>query len=538
MERDREAYNLYDLASLISRTLKALGFSQLVVTPLALRALNIRRQEDVGGEIEIPQKAISIIAGAAIVGCRGALIIRSDELFALVGSLRELMLSGVRGALVLIVLPCKKAFSDPRLVTEATMVPLLEPLKPSMLPEVLEVGTDLSEAIEIPVMIQLPEGDLALRVPFLPKGIKAEPIFSKHWEFPYRWIYASFARNFERASLLREIYQKLFENFELNVISEDIKATTLISFGLCYHCAEELLESYAKRSEVSLMGLSIYVPSYAMTKPPSWLSRAISSSRRLVILERGSPLLEECIRKLALKEETQIIGSEILGREHWIMSSGELVRKTLEKVLNLESVPRLFAESVKELVKPAVSEAPPSLKLLAEILSDMLEKVRRVAIVSVAFDELTKPLIEQVLVARVTPDYDVRSRKYPVKIPADVLDVAYMSMSSILMALGARRSGFEGPIIAVTRLDRLAMWLESLSKAHNIALLILEPTRTDSTHRALVKLLEKQWRLVRIPIWEKSLIVQKLTNYFKKARRQSLPPLLILLLGSSFGYVL
>mgnify|MGYP000654456268 CR=1 FL=1 len=521
MKSYNKSYSLYEI---VFDSLKDLSFMTITTTIRSLYPYTKKRKLNVFF-FEDPTLALSTCLGTSLTGCRSAFITSSIDLYKIIPLLREISLSGIRGSLLLIV-TTTRGF-DPRLVSDVAFIPLLEPLDPLNIPHILETASELSEAIEVPLIIDLPEFDFKVSpMEVSVSSVSIEPIFSRHWEYPYRWIHESFTRNKERTALLSKIYERLFSEFEFNSIPDTFREKMILCFGWSYLYAKSYLESLRMKvdtSNMSLLGISIYVPLYVLSEPPSWFMRVLKNDvKEMLIIESGESILENYFSSLA-RGDLRIYGKKDLKR---YLPLHLLVRDLVSDFIKHKDAVTEYMAQVEGIVFPRLPSLEGALSHIVNIVTKVLNLIKGFVIVTTTSDVKLRNLLNEVMLSKAKADYDIKSRKYRVKLPVDVIDVAYASHNPISTTLGERLSGIKANLIVISSVIALIKCLDILSKLSRTVVLLLDENLPLSK-RYILNYIEKKYRLLRIPVWEEERVVFMIREYFSSKEES---PLIIFLL--------
>ncbi|MCD6510405.1 MAG: hypothetical protein J7L11_08485 [Thermoprotei archaeon] len=472
--------------------------------------------------VEDPITALSICLGASVTGCRAALALSSQELFEISSSLHEVVLSGIRGSLLILTSP--SLGFDPRLAASCSSVLYLEPLNVNDLSRFMEIASELSEAIEVPIVLGLPEFDFLGLVDIEVSSVRAEPVFSKHWEFPHRWMHESFVRNVERRITLSKIYERLFSEFEFNVIPEDLSERSILCAGYSYSYVTSYLQGLGKDTEISVLGISIFAPLHMLSSPPSWFKSLSDHVKELLVVELGEPILENYMRT-QLFGRIQIKGKADLKRH---LTSYVLVRHIVSDFLKLRDPTIEYLVRVEGLIPPQLPPLSSSVNHLVEILKTLLARTKGLIIVNAISCPRLRCLLNEVLISKAKADYDVKSRRYAIKLPVDVIDIAYRLLSPLGLGLGEIMAGFRGRIVVVTTIGDLARNHVLLDKLGKSIVLVLDDSAPISA-RLILGYVKKRYGMLRVPIWDKNKIISTVEEYLSSDVSS---PLVILLLFS------
>ncbi|RLF20314.1 MAG: hypothetical protein DRZ82_02580 [Thermoprotei archaeon] len=391
---------------------------------------------------ETSRDALSTAFGIAITGNRVAVFCKDYELFESLDLLYNMVVTGVRGSLLIMALRSNYKVFDPRIVSENTWAPVLEPLLHEEVFKFVEVGSELSEAIEVPFIISIPLAVFKAKVEMPVEGIDVEPIFSKHWEIKYRWILND--DHYDRILTLGKIYRRLFSVFEFNKV-EGVRERTIVAFGLAYDLASELLEEWKLRDKVSLIGISLYVPQCFM--PSVKALGDLRKCKRIIVVEHGMPLIRLWLERevhekdiVSSLEVRDVPMSDVpLMSVYWTLTIGlGLDKRDFEEYLR-----RITALSPKRVV---------TVKKYVKVLQSTLEGITKElesSVIVVGEDRIVKELIDYTKVSKVKRDYSITMRRYPILLPIDVFDLSLPGTDVLHVAKGIKLTNIRAVVLAV-----------------------------------------------------------------------------------------
>ena len=489
----------------IISVLKELGYVKLLATSKATSCLK-ELGELCSVEDDI-RDALSTAIGISVTGCRVGVFCKDHELEKALDILYSMAITGVRGSLLICVIRTHRRMADPRIITEATWIPLLEPLSLDSVIDYIRAGTELSEVIETPFMISLPYMRFRTIKKAPINGIKVPPIFSKHWEIRYRWIPNE--DHYDRVALLLKIYKRLMVKFEFNKV-EDIKDKTIIAFGLLYDFARNLLEERGLRSEVSLIGISLYVPRRSMPRAIDLMN--IDNCKTIIVLEHGLPFIKSWIEEHTSKE-AKIVDSTMLKEKRiayrtWMSAFWLLAR-------GLDQMERDLEEYIRRVYAISPERSLPlsnGILLVGELISKIAKQLKRKLTLVIGDGEIVEDLIDYIVISKAKPDYSVVTMRYPITIPLDAFDISIAGSNPFKVAEGVLHTNIEAFVVVVARGASLIKYHNDVKKG-TIPLIV---TVAKDNLRDVQRLLQKVYDVKVVDKKNVENVAKEIVKWYKK----------------------
>lgn len=427
----------------------------------------IRKHKDYNYYVEwsVNEKvALDLAAGASILGARTLIPMKNAGLNVAMDTLMTLVYGGVKGGMVLIVCDDPSAHyssneQDTRFASMAAEIPCFEPSNQQEAKDMVKSAFDLSEKLELPVMVRSVSrishgnGDVVLGKIREKKNILG---FNKHWKMQWRWNVYGPPGAVEKHKWL---YGKLneaknyAEKTEYNLLNlEGSENFGIIASGLAISYVKESLLNIEKNPNTLYLGLSYPVPL-------SKVSELIKSVSKVIVVEEGSSfLVEKAVRAIA-----QDIGStiKIYGKElnQIFKPYGEINTNIVNEALlkNLDIKTNISNEERnKNKNKYAESIVPRSSTLCTgcphlgtyAALKKVLKKISGNHILHGdigCYEQAGYGISSNKFVIT-----DELVKQYPIKSTYELLDTIYVMGSSLSMAQGQIKVGYkEGKVIAI-----------------------------------------------------------------------------------------
>lgn len=256
-------------------------------------------------------------------------------------------ISGANGGLVVLCADDPSMHSsqneqDSRFYAKFTMVPVFEPASQQEAYNMTRAAFELSEALEVPVMLRI-----TTRLAHSRAGVSRQEILPQNAmktpQNPKQFILLpAIARQSYKTLLAKqEKMEEASENSSFNVYTDaEDKSRGVIACGIAYNYYSE---NFPEGSPFPLYKLSQYPLSTTV------LNKMIEECDELIILEEGQPVLEEVIKGMSN------IGPKIRGRlDGTLPRDGELNPDIVAKAFGLSSGNDLN-------IPPVVENRPPSL---------------------------------------------------------------------------------------------------------------------------------------------------------------------------------
>jgi indolepyruvate ferredoxin oxidoreductase alpha subunit len=408
--------------------------------------------------------ALDLAAGASILGARTLVPMKNAGLNVAMDTLMTLVYGGIKGGMVLIVCDDPSAHyssneQDTRFAAMAAEIPCFEPSNQQEAKDMVKDAFDLSEKLELPVMVRSVSrishgnGDVILGKIREKKNILG---FNKHWKMQWRWNVYGPPGAVEKHEWL---YVKLdeakdyAEKTEYNLLNlTGSENFGIIASGLAISYVKESLLDIEKNPNTLYLGLSYPVPS-------GKVAELIKSVSKVIVVEEGSSfLVEKAVRAIAqdIGSTIKIYGKELnpiftpYGEINTDIVNGALI-KTLEIKTNLTNTEReksknKCAESIV-LRSSTLCTGCPHLGTYTA-LKRVLKKIKGNHILNGdigCYEQAGYGISSNKFVIT-----DELVKKYPIKSTYELLDTIYVMGSSLSMAQGQVKVGYkEGKVMAI-----------------------------------------------------------------------------------------
>ena len=262
--------------------------------------------------------AFEVAGGAAIVGCRSFCSMKNAGLNWCMDMLCTITYGGVRGGFVVAVAddPGARTSSneqDTRFAAISAEIPCLEPSDQQEAKEMTRQAFDLSEKLELPVMVRSVArishslGDVTFGE--IKKDLP-KPVFDKHWKLPFRWNVYGPPSTHSKHEWLRSrwpLVKEAVEDSEFNRLEwKGERKYGVVASGIAYAYAEEALRTLGWKDKVSLLKVGICYPI-----PEKKTTKLLEGVKKVLVLEEGEPLVETQVKALAKDVAPQV---EVYGK--------------------------------------------------------------------------------------------------------------------------------------------------------------------------------------------------------------------------------
>ncbi len=406
--------------------------------------------------------AFDVAVGGAIVGARSMATMKNAGLNWIMDMLMTVVYGGVRGGLVVYVADDPGAHyssneQDTRMVAMYAKIPCLEPANQQEAKDLTKMSFDLSERLELPVMVRSltrishSSGDVTLGEIRRERNRLA---FDRHWKMPYRWnVYgppgpvAKHKWLFEQLPRAREAVEEIGEPF--NVLELRDSEFGVVACGIAYGYVREAIERLG--IEVNLLKLATPFP-----LPESKVRRLIENSKKILVVEENEPVVELQLRDLAQRMHADV---EIYGRhensliEPYDELSHNRVTAAIAKLAGVEFKPlKPAGEALKDLVAPRSSMLCAGCPHLGTYWGLKLALARKGGKVPIVNGDIG--CYEQggygIVAKRVEPSFSEESRKYLAEAPYEMIDTNYIMGGGFGTSIGEYQAGYgDGKIVGL-----------------------------------------------------------------------------------------
>ncbi len=282
--------------------------------------------------------ALETAAAAAASGVRSMAWMKHVGLNVAADALMTLMYSGVRAGLVIVVAGDPSMHSsqneqDTRYYSQLGNIPMLEPTTPQQAKDMTKYAFDLSEELELPVLIRTTTRVTHARgvVEF---GDKRKIHTVSHFEKdPARFVCVpqNAVKNHPRLLGQMEKAEKTSEHSDYNeIIESDEPELKVISSGAGYNYIHELKE---------VQDLPISILKLGMTNPfpKMMVSEFIEDAERLLVVEELEPFIEDKVTAIAkdVNPDLEIYGKHTGHFSRLYEYNPDIVRDALSDLIKL-----------------------------------------------------------------------------------------------------------------------------------------------------------------------------------------------------------
>jgi len=381
--------------------------------------------------------AFEVAIGAAISGVRALSSMKhvgvnwaADPLFAV-------NQTGVTGGLVLVTADDPGAYAsqneqDNRYYALAAEVPMLEPADVQEAKEMTLKAFDISEKLELPIMVRPTTRICHSRADVVLGPIRKERRRGEFKKEPMRWVMMA-GRSRHRHKWLHDRLpqvEDLVERLEFNRLEMNGDELGIITSGTSYGYVKEAARKLDAEDRISVLKIGTY------PLPRSSVSKLLGSVKTVLIVEEIEPIIEQHIKAIAYDEKSDVeIRGKLTGdvQREWELNI-DSVLGSLARVMRIEHEHASLEREV--LVRKAVESAPPRMLGLCAGCPH-----------TATYYALKRAVIK---VARGKAVYsgDIGCYTLGANLPIDMQDTNYCMGASIGVGCGFSQAGVKEPIVA------------------------------------------------------------------------------------------
>jgi len=409
--------------------------------------------------------AFEVAAGAALTGVRALTSMKNAGLNWVMDMFMTLVYGGVRGGFVIAVADDPSAHyssneQDTRFAAFYGEIPCLEPADQQEAKDMTRYAFDLSERLELPVMVRSvtrvshASGDVELG-PIA--KVDRRPVFDKHWKLPYRWNVYGPPGPVEKHRWLHSrqpLAKGEVEKLPWNRLELGGKPKLgIIASGIGASYAREAVRKLGLDKRIAFLKIGTPTP-----LPERMVSRLLKAVKTVIVVEEGDPLVELHVRRLAKDASPKV---KVIGKMSGHLPpvgeiNTDIVSGVLAKMMGIRSRESRARERARAEVGKLV--APRSSTLCAGCphlgsywaLKQALRKVGgKVPIINGDIG-----CYEQggygIFAKEVKPKATTESVRYAIESPYETLDTNYIMGGGIGLLQGEFHAGYtDGAIVAV-----------------------------------------------------------------------------------------
>ncbi len=284
--------------------------------------------------------AMEVAAAAAAAGLRSLTCMKHVGMNVAADVLMTLAYLGVKGGMVIVTADDPSMHSsqneqDNRIYAKFASLPILEPASPQEARDMTAAAFEISEALELPVIIRTTTRTSHVRGPVelgaLPEKVKRKGKFEKD---PRRWVPVPAVARIRHKVLLDQIEKArgLSENSRFNTLSGD-GPVGIVSSGVSVCYVEDALMELGCAEKVSFLRLGFPFPF-----PRKRLTGFLKGVKKVLIVEELEPFLEEEIKILCrdLSLDIQVMGKSSGHFSRMYEFEPLMVKKAVSDVTGLE----------------------------------------------------------------------------------------------------------------------------------------------------------------------------------------------------------
>jgi indolepyruvate ferredoxin oxidoreductase alpha subunit len=287
--------------------------------------------------------AVEVAAGAAIVGKRALATMKHVGVNVAADTLFSLAQTGVTGAFVILSaddpgMHSSQNEQDNRLYGEHMHLPVLDPATPAEAKEFTKEAFRVSEQLELPVLLRtttrVNHGSGLVPLAEIPQRAREKVCWTQH-KNPQRFtMVPAFARA-RRKILTQKIEEarKLFENSELNPMTQTGGSVGILTSGIAYEYVLDALQALDLEDEVDVLKIGTAYP-----LPRETIAKFIRLLKALIVCEELEPYLEERAAAIAkdVNPKLRILGKRTGHLPYEFEYNTQIVIQGIAKALSLE----------------------------------------------------------------------------------------------------------------------------------------------------------------------------------------------------------
>ena len=381
--------------------------------------------------------AFEVAIGAAISGVRAISSMKHVGVNWAADPLFSINQTGVVGGLILVTADDPGAYAsqneqDNRYYALASELPMLEPADVQEAKEMTLKAFDISEELELPVMVRPTARICHSRADVTLGPIRKERRQAKFNKDPKRWVMMA-GRSRPRHKWLHDKLpqvQAIVEKLAFNRLEMGGDELGIIASGISYVYVKEALKELKLEDRVSVLKVGTY------PLPKTSVKRLLDSVRTVLIVEEVEPINELYVKTVAYDERKQV---DIRGRltgdlpRQWDLNV-DLVIDSLSQVMNLRHE-RVGPER-ELLIQKATETAPP--RPLA-LCAGCPHAATYYALKRAVYKLAKGPAIYS---------GDIGCYTLGANVPVDMQDTNYCMGASIGVGCGFSQAGVRQPIVA------------------------------------------------------------------------------------------
>lgn len=400
--------------------------------------------------------AFEVAYGASLTGLRAMVTMKAPGLNVASDPIISAAYSGTSGGLVTLVADdpgphTTQTEQDSRWYAKLAKIPLISPSSPQEAKEFTKLAFDLSEELELPILLRTSTrvnhsiGDVTLDEI---KTLNKSPLFRKNQQ---RFVRAGMAWNLERHIWLSKQLKKvedIAEKYYLNRVYGD-ERLCVVTEGVAFNYVYEAVKEHGVKAKIIKLGL-LY------PFPLKFLSKTLPECDEILVVEELDPYLEENLKITLFDLGLKI---KVKGKTtNHIPLEGELNTHNVKKALDLLIEPPNKPIDVHPRPPPLCPGCPHRFSFIA----------LKAAIYRSGLKLSDVPIIG-----------DIGCSALSVYQPIDMLWTEHSMGASISMAMGLKIAGYDKPVIAVIGDSTffhagIQSLIEAVNKRVNLLVLILD----------------------------------------------------------------
>jgi len=265
---------------------------------------NISRETDLYFEYSTNEKvALEVAAGAAVSGLRTMVTMKHVGLNVAADPLMTLAYGGVKGGMVIVNADDPAIFSsqneqDNRYYARLSSLPMLEPINPQEMKDITAAAFELSEALELPILLRT-----TTRLNHVRGAVRLgpmKPIVSKasFQKSPFRWVSVP--------AVARDNHKRLLKRFDQACGESDRSPFNeitgkggwgIVASGVSVNYVRDAIEDLGLEDRVRLLKLGFSWP-----LPRELCRQFLKDVDKVLVVEELEPIVENDLKAMAQEE--------------------------------------------------------------------------------------------------------------------------------------------------------------------------------------------------------------------------------------------
>ena len=306
--------------------------------------------------------AMEVAGAAAVAGVRSMMVCKGPGLNVAADPFFSLAYVGVRGGMVIVVADDPSMWSsqnenDSRYYALMGNIPMLEPADPAEAKEMVITAYEISEELELPVILRTTTRVNHTRSPVAFGSISERPDIIEFVKDPFRFVPVPAVARKQHPILLQKIEkaQEISNNSDVNFTVGEGEIG-IITSGVSYNYVMESLSMINTNAEVLKLGMTHPVPERMILE-------LLKRHEKVIVVEELEPFLETHARRIAQLNNIEV---DIIGKEQGFFPrtyeySPRIVIEALCKIITCNTITNWDEIEKKTKEIPSLPPRPPLL---------------------------------------------------------------------------------------------------------------------------------------------------------------------------------